>query len=68
MTRIELQQKKNKAYWKRREMRQRMQLYNKTVEELDRELGRQYMPRTSLPSRKPRRAARDLPRCGARTS
>ena len=43
MTRIELQQKKNKAYWKRREMRQRMQLYNKTVEELDRELGRQYM-------------------------
>ena len=43
MTKIELQQKKNKAYWKRREMRQRMQLYNKTVEELDRELGRQYM-------------------------
>lgn len=36
-------QQRNKAYWKRREMRQRMQLYNKTVEELDRELGRQYM-------------------------
>lgn len=43
MTRIELQQKRNKRYWQRREMRQRMRLYNKTVEELDRELGRQYL-------------------------
>lgn len=43
MTRIELQQKRNKQYWKRREMRQRANLYNKTVTELDTELGRQYL-------------------------
>lgn len=36
-------QRKNKAYWRRREMRQRAHLYNKTVTELDRELGRQYL-------------------------
>lgn len=35
-------QKKNRAYWRRREMRQRAELYNKTVEDLDRELGKQY--------------------------
>ena len=43
MTRIELQQKRNKAYWRRREMRQRAHLYDKTVTELDTELGRQYL-------------------------
>ena len=44
MTKNELKrlQKKNRAYWRRREMRQRAELYNKTVEELDRELGKQY--------------------------
>ena len=36
-------QKKNKAYWRKREMRQRAHLYDKTVTELDRELGKQYM-------------------------
>lgn len=36
-------QKKNKAYWRRREMRQRARLYNKTVRELDIELGKQYL-------------------------
>ena len=43
MTRIELLQRKNKKYWQRREMRQRAKLYDKTVEELDRELGKQYL-------------------------
>lgn len=51
MTRIELQQQKNKRYWRRREMRQRAQLYDKTVKELDTELGRQYL-----------RASKDLKR------
>ena len=36
-------QRQNKRYWQRRDMRQRAKLYNKTVEELDRELGKQYM-------------------------
>ena len=45
MTREEIRriQRKNKRYWKRREMRQRAHLYDKTVTELDRELGRQYL-------------------------
>lgn len=45
MTRDEIRnlQKRNKAYWKRREMRQRTHLYDKTVTELDTELGRQYL-------------------------
>ena len=45
MTKDELRklQRKNRAYWRRREMRLRAELYNKTVEELDRELGRQYL-------------------------
>ena len=43
MTRIELQQRRNKAYWRRREMRQRAHLYDKTVTDLDTELGRQYL-------------------------
>lgn len=43
MTRIELQQRRNKAYWRRREMRQRAKLYDKTVTDLDTELGRQYL-------------------------
>ena len=44
MTREELRklQKKNDRYWKRREMRQRMRLYNKSVQELDGELFKQY--------------------------
>lgn len=36
-------QRRNKKYWARREMRQRAHLYDKTVTELDRELGRQYL-------------------------
>lgn len=36
-------QRQNKRYWQRRDMRQRAKLYNKTVEELDRELGKQYL-------------------------
>lgn len=45
MTKEELRrlQRRNDRYWKRREMRQRAKLYNKTVTELDTELGRQYM-------------------------
>ena len=45
MTREEIRriQRQNKRYWKRREMRQRAHLYDKTVTELDRELGRQYL-------------------------
>lgn len=45
MTRDEIRnlQKRNKAYWRRREMRQRAHLYDKTVTELDTELGRQYL-------------------------
>lgn len=45
MTKEELRrlQKRNDRYWKRREMRQRAKLYNKTVKELDTELGRQYL-------------------------
>ena len=44
MTREEIRriQRQNKRYWKRREMRQRAHLYDKTVTDLDRELGRQY--------------------------
>ena len=36
-------QRQNKRYWKRRDMRQRAKLFDKTVTELDTELGRQYM-------------------------
>ena len=36
-------QRKNRAYWRRREARQRANLYDKTVTDLDRELGRQYL-------------------------
>lgn len=36
-------QRRNKKYWARREMRQRAHLYDKTVTELDRELGKQYL-------------------------
>ena len=45
MTTTEIQrlQRKNKAYWRRREMQQRARLYNKTVTDLDTELGRQYL-------------------------
>lgn len=43
MTREELRQRQNKRYWQRREMRQRAKLYNKTVTELDTELGKQYL-------------------------
>lgn len=45
MTQEELRrlQRRNDRYWKRREMRQRAKLYNKTVKELDTELGRQYL-------------------------
>lgn len=45
MTKEELRklQRRNDRYWKRREMRQRAKLYNKTVTELDTELGRQYL-------------------------
>jgi SPP1 gp7 family putative phage head morphogenesis protein len=44
MTKEELRrlQRKNNRYWQRREMRQRMQLFNKSVTELDGELERQY--------------------------
>ena len=44
MTREELRklQKRNDRYWKRREMRQRAKLYDKSVKELDGELFRQY--------------------------
>lgn len=45
MTRAEIRriQRQNKRYWKRRDMRQRAHLYDKTVTDLDRELGRQYL-------------------------
>lgn len=45
MTKEELRrlQRRNDRYWKRREMRQRAKLYNKTVKELDTELGKQYL-------------------------
>lgn len=45
MTRDEIRnlQKRNKTYWRRREMRQRAKLYDKTVTDLDTELGKQYM-------------------------
>lgn len=45
MTQEELRrlQRRNDRYWKRREMRQRAKLYDKTVKELDTELGRQYL-------------------------
>lgn len=36
-------QRQNKAYWRRREMRQRANLYDKTVTGLDKELGKQYL-------------------------
>lgn len=36
-------QRQNKAYWRRREMRQRANLYDKTVKDLDTELGKQYL-------------------------
>lgn len=36
-------QRQNKAYWRRREMRQRANLYDKTVIDLDKELGKQYL-------------------------
>lgn len=36
-------QRQNKAYWRRREMRQRANLYDKTVTDLDKELGKQYL-------------------------
>jgi len=44
MTKEELRklQRRNDRYWKRREMRQRAKLYNKSVKELDAELERQY--------------------------
>lgn len=44
MTREELRrlQKRNKAYWKRREFRQHQRLFDKTVSDLDKELGKQY--------------------------
>ena len=44
MTREELRrlQRRNDRYWKRREMRQRANLFNKSVTELDAELERQY--------------------------
>lgn len=44
MTRDEILrlQKKNKQYWKRREMRQRARLFDKTVLDLDKELFKQY--------------------------
>lgn len=44
MTKEELRrlQKRNDRYWKRREMRQRAKLFNKSVTELDAELERQY--------------------------
>lgn len=35
-------QRRNKAYWRRREMRRRAELYDRTVEDLDRELAKQY--------------------------
>lgn len=44
MTREELRrlQRKNKAYWKRRELQQHQRLFDKTVSDLDKELGKQY--------------------------
>ena len=44
MTKEELRklQRRNDRYWKRREMRQRAKLFNKSVTELDAELERQY--------------------------
>lgn len=43
MTETQRRNRKNRAYWRRREMRQRANLYDKTVTDLDRELGRQYL-------------------------
>ena len=45
MTKDEIRrlQRQNKRYWHRREMQQRARLYDKTVTEMDRELGRQYL-------------------------
>ena len=45
MTRDEIRriQRQNKRYWQRREMRQRAHLYDKTVTDLDKELGKQYL-------------------------
>lgn len=40
---IEEIQRRNKRYWQRREMRRRAELYDKTVTELDTELGKQYL-------------------------
>jgi len=44
MTRDEIRnlQKRNKAYWHRRDMRQRARLFNRSVTELDAELAKQY--------------------------
>ena len=44
MTRDEIRnlQKRNKAYWHRRDMRQRARLYDRSVMELDAELAKQY--------------------------
>ena len=44
MTRDEIRnlQKRNKAYWHRRDMRQRARLYDRSVTELDAELAKQY--------------------------
>ena len=44
MTKEELRrlQRRNDRYWRRREMRQRANLFNKSVTELDAELERQY--------------------------
>lgn len=44
MTREEIRnlQKRNKSYWRRREMQQRARLFNRAVTELDTELGKQY--------------------------
>lgn len=44
MTKDELRelQRRNNRFWRRREMRQRARLFNKSVTELDNELGRQY--------------------------
>lgn len=41
-TELKKLQKKSKAYWKKRELQQHEKLFDKTVEQLDKELGRQY--------------------------
>ena len=39
---IEERKRRNNAYWRRRDMQQRARLFDRTVSELDAELGRQY--------------------------